>query len=94
MFVIPAIIIAIIFLLLKILVPSIIIVSLVVLLCIYYKNRGGGGGEGDSQEQLNINLTSVKENATGAWEKIKFVLNLLNINKKKDAVEGQELEEK
>ena len=93
MFVIPAIIIAIIFLLLKILVPSIIIVSLLVLLCIYYKNRGGGG-EGDQQEQLNINMNSVKEKATSAWENIKFVSNLLNINKKKDTVEGQELEEK
>ena len=93
MFVIPAIVIAIIFLLLKILVPTIILVSLVVLLCIYYKNRGGGG-EGDQQEQLNINLTSAKEKVTNAWKIIKIVSNFINSNQKKDEKEGKELEEK
>ncbi len=91
MFVIPAIVIAIIFLLLKILVPSIIIVALVVLLCIYYKKRRGG--EGEQQEELNININSVKEKATSFWDNIKFISNFFN-SKKNGEEEGQELVDK
>ena len=86
MFVIPAIVISIIFLLLKILVPSIIIISLIVLLYIYYKKRKTG--DGDQWEEVNINLNSVKEKATNYWEKIKFASNFFfkvkKIMKRKD----------
>ena len=85
MFVIPAIVIAIIYLLLKILVPTILIIALIILLCIYFKNRGQG--EGDLQEKMNANIDSVKEKATDAWEKIKFVSNFL---KKKEKTEQEE----
>ena len=87
MFVIPAIIVVIIFLLLKILVPAILIVSLVILLCIYFRNRG----QGEQQEPLNIDVNAVKEKATSAWDKLKFILNFFS-NQKKES-EGQELKE-
>ena len=82
MIVIPAIILGIIYLILKILVPSILIVALVVLLCIYWRNRNQGEGENN-----NINIDNVKEKATDAWEKIKFITNFF---KKKEKTEEEE----
>ena len=89
MIIIPAIVIAVIYLMLKILVPTILIIALIVLLCIYFKNRGQG--EGDLQERMNANIDSVKEKATNAWEKIKFVKNFLN--NKKETEQEEELKE-
>ena len=88
MFVIPAIVIAIVYLVLKILVPTILIIALVALVCIYYRNRGEGEGEGIEQQ---LNVENVKEKATTAWEKAKFILNWFTSKNKKDDNKEQEL---
>ena len=90
MFVIPAIVIAIVYLVLKILVPTILIIALVALVCIYYRNRGEGEGEGEGIEQ-QLNVENVKEKATTAWEKAKFILNWFTSKNKKDDNKEQEL---
>ena len=85
MFVIPAIVIAIIYLVLKILVPTILIIALIALVCIYYRNRGEGGDGGEEQ----INVENVKEKATSVWEKAKFVFNWFTSKNKKDDKEQE-----
>ena len=88
MFVIPAIVIAIVYLVLKILVPTILIIALVALVCIYYRNRGEGEGEGIEQQ---LNVENVKEKATTAWEKAKLFLNWFTSKNKKNDNKEQEL---
>ena len=85
MFVIPAIVITIVYLLLKIFVPTILVIALIALLCIYYRNRGEGG-EGVEEQ---INVENVKEKATSAWEKAKFIFNWFSSKNKKDDKEQE-----
>ena len=87
MFVIPAIVIAIIYLLLKILVPTILIIALIALVCIYYRNRGEGDGGEPQIKQINVE--DVKEKATSAWEKAKFIFNWFSSKNKKDDKEQE-----
>lgn len=78
MFVIPAAIIAIIYLLLKVFVPIILLISLIVLLYFYCKNRE----EADEKiENAKEKINTAKEKASSMWEKTKFIFDFL---KKKD----------
>ena len=87
MFIIPAAIIAIIYLLLKVLVPTILIIALIALLCIYLRNREQADEKIESAKEK---LNSAKDKATNIFDKVKFMLRWFK-KKENDEEEGQEL---
>ena len=87
MIIIPAIIIGIIYLVLKIFVPVILIIALIVLLYLYFKNRN----EADEKiESAKEKINTAKEQATSLFEKAKVIFKWMK-KKDNDDEEGQEL---
>ena len=69
MFIIPAAIIAIIYLALKILVPIILIIAIIALIYIYYKNRGQAD---EKIEETKEKLNEAKDKVTSIWQRTKM----------------------
>ena len=91
MILIPAAIIAIIYLFLKILVPVILIVAIIALIYIYYKNRGQAD---EKIEETKEKLNEAKTKVTTIWQKAKiFFGGFFNKNKKDNEDTEKELED-
>ena len=91
MFLIPAAIIAIIYLVLKILVPVILIIAIITLIYIYYKNRGQAD---EKIEETKEKLTEAKTKVTNIWEKAKLFFGaFFNKNKEANEENGEEMED-
>ena len=90
MFIIPAAIIAIIYLALKILVPIILIIAIIALIYIYYKNRGQAD---EKIEETKEKLNEAKDKVTSIWQRTKMFFGGFFGKNKKDNEEEKELED-
>ena len=85
MIIIPAAIIAIIYLALKVLVPIILIIAIVALIYIYYKNKGQAD---EKIEETKEKLTEAKNKVTTIWQRAKiFFGGFFSKNKKENEEE-------